>query len=439
MGTTDSRTMEILSYVDNTQSSFALLGSSYVALVGLLVTIDAPLGSTALTATPALLGALLAVWVVSLPAVGLMLSPLGLTATSLYAVAVLIGTVLGLAVFRYVFAASMAAIAAWVVSWLPFNSPPVRMMCAVAGGAFGWCFQNMVGRLLGQLTPITHSGIGGLLLAAVAEYWYGVPMSERCLSYALQCSTANIPFFSTAVAVFCIGLTIRLTPILFTGKTGLKTAFADNKLTGDLQLDNIPGLSDTAINHFQQSDTFDSSFSILGKYFHESTRWSQKHPATFKKLLEQHGVAESSHDTVMNSLSAFIEARGPCMRMEDDRVESSRMTHEKIEAFLARDLTGDLSADLLGIGGETPEKMRNSRIQWPFYEGVQEGTECQNERRNFVSVSNTWKLLGLALVSSDARQFEALLKTAGVATGWSATVIHQVIEKLCARACLQHQ
>jgi len=42
------------------------------------------------------------------------------------------------------------------------------------------------------------------------------------------------------------------------------------------------------------------------------------------------------------------------------------------------------------------------------------------------------------MTSEDADDFEATIKECGVAGGWSATVVHQVVEKLAAGITLEY-
>lgn len=85
------------------------------------------------------------------------------------------------------------------------------------------------------------------------------------------------------------------------------------------------------------------------------------------------------------------------------------MTHAEIEAFLAKDLTGDLAKDFKGISEAAAGKINDS-----------------------LGCANSWMFFGIALTSDDANDFESTCKEGGVAASYSATVVHQVVEKLAA-------
>jgi len=128
----------------------------------------------------------------------------------------------------------------------------------------------------------------------------------------------------------------------------------------------------------------------------------------FKDLLEENETHAQHRDTVVTSIvekisSGFVFP----MAMEEDRLTSSRMTNEKMEAFLAKELTGDLATDFSGISEDTAKTM------------ALDG-----------GVDNSWMFFALALQSENADDFEATIKDFGVNAGWAATVVHQVVEKL---------
>ena len=51
------------------------------------------------------------------------------------------------------------------------------------------------------------------------------------------------------------------------------------------------------------------------------------------------------------------------MVMDADREKSSQMDHAKMEAFLEKNLTGDLAEDFTGIGPESAKKLKRAGVR----------------------------------------------------------------------------
>lgn len=130
--------------------------------------------------------------------------------------------------------------------------------------------------------------------------------------------------------------------------------------------------------------------------------------SAFKTDLAEATTPTQHRDSVVSAVAERVYSGFQCpMVMDDERRKSSRMDHEKMEAFLAKDLTGDLEEDFNGIGVESAKKLKRAGVR------------------------TSWQLFGKALeLDGDADEFEDFLTTNGTASGYKATVTHQVAERL---------
>jgi len=190
-------------------------------------------------------------------------------------------------------------------------------------------------------------------------------------------------------------------------------------LTGDLEGDAIPGVGPATIEKFKANEETKSTYRLIGSYFSGITEGETTLGAAqkFKDLLEEHGTPKQYQDTVVTAIVEKILAGFRItMQMDEARLSSSRMSHADVEAFLAKELTGNLAKDFKGISEATAKKMNEDG-----------------------GVANTWMFFALALQSENADDFEATIKDFGIAGGWSATVVHQVVEKLAAGLQLPYE
>merc|ERR1711934_159906 len=180
-------------------------------------------------------------------------------------------------------------------------------------------------------------------------------------------------------------------------------------LTGDLEADAIPGVGEKTCELLVGQGTNDTTFKVLGAFLGcMGSAGNMAGCNDFKGVLEEWGTPAAYRDTVITALGEKVNAGFSFhMVMSDTRRQSSRMTAEKLEDFLDKQLTGDLANDISGISEASAKKLADDL-----------GTET------------TWQFFGIALTSSSADDFEETIKEAGVAPAWSATVVHQVVEKL---------
>jgi len=182
-------------------------------------------------------------------------------------------------------------------------------------------------------------------------------------------------------------------------------------ITGDLLEDHPPGCAEGTAKILKENG-IESTFKLLGLFFtgHPSAD-TMEACQTFKNILHDYGTPAAWQDTLVTSVCEKVLAGFKChIEMDPDRLTSSRMTEEKLEAFRKKAKSGGLSGcvaeDISGISEATAEKLKK------------------------FNVHSTWQLFGLCLASDDSNDFEATIKGCGVAGGWSATVVHQVVEAL---------
>jgi hypothetical protein len=182
------------------------------------------------------------------------------------------------------------------------------------------------------------------------------------------------------------------------------------EITGVLADDAIPGVGQATIDKMMENPATDSTYKLFAAYLGKMTPGQTVLGAAqeFKNDLGELGTPAQFQDTVVTAIVEKLMAgfRVP-MKMDEARLSSSRMSHADMEAFLTKDLTGNLAEDFKGISDASCKKLAD------------EG-----------GVESTWMFFAMALGSADANDFETTIKECGVAGGWSATVVHQVVEKL---------
>merc|ERR1711907_133497 len=193
-------------------------------------------------------------------------------------------------------------------------------------------------------------------------------------------------------------------------------AWRQRELTGDMSVDRVPGCGEATIKRLNakfEGMEDKATFMLIGSFlslFDQAALDGGGLMAVcdkFKAQLEEWETPSAWRDTVITAMAEKIFAgfRAP-MTMDPDRLSSSRMNHEKMEAFLSKELTGNCEKDFTGIGEKAAKSL-------PDY-----------------GVETSYQLFGLALTSADSNEFEETILEAGVASGYSATVVHQVVEKL---------
>jgi len=180
---------------------------------------------------------------------------------------------------------------------------------------------------------------------------------------------------------------------------------------GNMTTDCIPGVGEATITKLTDAG-YDNTFKLIGAFlgFMGEGQGVMEAAQAFKDFLGEHETPAGFRDTVTTAVveKVMVGCRMP-MIMDEARLSSSRMDHAKMEAFLTKELTGVTDKDFSGISAAASEKLKAN-----------------------AGVDTTWQFFGLALQSADADEFEDQIKGAGVAGGWSATVVHQVVEKLAA-------
>merc|ERR1711998_782060 len=108
-------------------------------------------------------------------------------------------------------------------------------------------------------------------------------------------------------------------------------------------------------------------------------------------LLEDCETPAAYRDTVVLAIGEKLNAgfRVEGMDMPAEIVESTQCSHQDIEDFLAKELTGDPQQDFKGVGRASKKALSA--------EGV----------------NTTWQLLGALLMLGDAVDFRGQLKQAG--------------------------
>jgi len=186
-------------------------------------------------------------------------------------------------------------------------------------------------------------------------------------------------------------------------------AWRAQELTGDLVGDAIPGVGPASVETMKAAG-IDTTYKLIGAFLGKmgNDQTVMGAATAFKTDLAEMGTPTNFQDTVITAIvEKLMQGFRIVMTMDESRLSSSRMKHEDIEAFLEKDLTGDLAKDFKGISEAAAGKLAD------------EG-----------GVETTWMFFGMALGSEDANDFEATIKECGVAGGWSATVVHQVVEKM---------
>ena len=186
-------------------------------------------------------------------------------------------------------------------------------------------------------------------------------------------------------------------------------AWRSQELTGDLIKDAIPGVGPATVDKMKDAG-MDTTYKLIAAFLGKMTKGQtvMKAATEFKNDLAEMGTPTSFQDTVITAIvEKLMQGFRIVMTMDESRLSSSRMKHEDIEAFLEKELSGDLDKDFKGISEAAAGKL------------AEEG-----------GVETTWMFFGMALGSEDANDFETSIKECGVAGGWSATVVHQVVEKM---------
>lgn len=199
-------------------------------------------------------------------------------------------------------------------------------------------------------------------------------------------------------------------------------AFMEKPVTGDLT--EIPGVGSKTAACLQAKD-IDTTFQLFGKYLllRDNHISQQEHLDRFLRYLSvdaecPKAYVQSQVQAISEKMNTGFECR--CAVQEELVVKStSQMGEDKMAAFLAADLTGDLKKDLFGVGPKSVEKMAA------------------------LGVVNTWQLVGKFLSTlrvtesgdgdkpaNNADEFIKWLTAAGTAASYRATVVVQIVEKL---------
>merc|ERR1711977_234879 len=125
-------------------------------------------------------------------------------------------------------------------------------------------------------------------------------------------------------------------------------AWRERELTGDLNVDRVPGCGEATIKRLEakfpgmeEKATFmliGSFLSLFDKAALDGGGCMQAVCDKFKAQLAEWDTPKARQDTVITAMAEKIFAgfRAP-MTMDPARLSSSRMNHEKMEAFLAKD------------------------------------------------------------------------------------------------------
>merc|ERR1711998_427515 len=187
--------------------------------------------------------------------------------------------------------------------------------------------------------------------------------------------------------------------------------------TVDGDLTQIPGVGKVTAAALQ-SRGIETSYALFGRFLSLMDEDGLL-PACdrFKALLEDCEAPPAFRDTVVlaigEKLSSGFRLEG--MHMPAEIVESTQCSHQDIEDFLAKELTGDPQKDFKGVGPKSKRAL------------AQQGADP------------TWQMLGTLLTLGDALEFREQLKLAGVASGWRSTIAHQCVEKVAAGVKLPTQ
>merc|ERR1711959_113309 len=181
----------------------------------------------------------------------------------------------------------------------------------------------------------------------------------------------------------------------------------EKELTGDFTEDKVPKFG-PAGQDACAANGVDTTFKLLGMFFTELGIESDPMGAcdSLKAKLHDFGCPASHLDSVIMCIFERIAKgfRAP-MTIEAERLASSRMTQEKMMDFLGTPICGDLG-EISGLG----EKSQDGLVA--------------------AGITSTWQLIGKALMCNDAGEFEEFLKASGCAAGYTATVTHQIVERL---------
>lgn len=198
--------------------------------------------------------------------------------------------------------------------------------------------------------------------------------------------------------------------------------FMEQSVTGDLTA--IPGVGEKTAAALQAKG-ISTTFQLFGKYLslRGNDMTQQEHLNSFLQYLAvdaecPKAYVHSQVQAISEKMNTGFECR--CAVEEKLMVKStSQMGEEKMAAFLAADLTGDLKTDLYGVGPKSVSKMAA------------------------LGVTNTWQLVGKFLSTlraedsgdsddpaNNAGEFIEWLTAAGTAASYRATVVVQIVEKL---------
>lgn len=213
-------------------------------------------------------------------------------------------------------------------------------------------------------------------------------------------------------------------------------AWLERDVSGSLEDDKVPHVGPATIDKLREAG-ITTTFELIGRFFLEiDERGPQEGCDRYKAMLHAAGCPPAHLDSVVTAVlvkAASGNLRCPTV-MSAERLASSRLDWEKMKKFLATPLTGDLSQDLMGLGKASVKALAeldpNTEVEG--YVAAETGSPITvGEMTGLTTgVTTTWQLLGMGIVCKDADMFEALLKTVGVATGFRATVVHQVVERL---------
>merc|ERR1712072_288565 len=208
------------------------------------------------------------------------------------------------------------------------------------------------------------------------------------------------------------------------------------EVSGSLEDDKVPHVGPATIDKLHEAG-ITTTFELIGRLFLEidADAGPQEACDRYKAMLHAAGCAPAHLDSVVTAVLAKAASgtfKCPC-QMSAERLASSRMDWDKMKKFLATPLTGDLIQDLMGVGKASMKGLAelDPDTEVEGYEAAEGGPITVGQMTGLTTgVTTTWQLLGMGIVCKDADMFEALLKTAGVATGFRATVVHQVVERL---------
>jgi len=184
----------------------------------------------------------------------------------------------------------------------------------------------------------------------------------------------------------------------------------ERPLTGDLAEDRVPGIGAGTIAKLKEQAAYDTTYKLLGTFLGlmGNGEGVMETAGKFKEVLAEQDTPSQWQDTVVTAVvEKVMKGFRMGMEMSEDRLSSSRMKHDEMEEFLAKEFTGDLEKDFKGVSAASAKKLADN-----------------------AGVETSWQFFGLACTSENATDFETTIKECGIAGGWSATVVHQVVEKM---------